>query len=149
MLRKKHITSWFFETWRTKAYYCDIFVVYSFPLTFIKFIQYWYSNIFIFSANCDYWRWGSGGRQESINAICILALNIINDKVVIISMILTRLWRWVLFDLKSVAGFLGAMVVVSYACHHWLRQNHLPRSSVQVWEPQYHHYNCLVVVFVF
>ena len=33
------------------------------------------------SANCDYWRWGSGGRQESINAICILALNIINDKV--------------------------------------------------------------------
>ena len=34
-----------------------------------------------FSASCDYWRWGSGGRQESINAICILALNIINDKV--------------------------------------------------------------------
>ena len=35
----------------------------------------------LFSASCDYWRWGSGGRQESINAICILALNIINDKV--------------------------------------------------------------------
>ena len=34
-----------------------------------------------FPASCDYWRWGSGGRQESINAICILALNIINDKV--------------------------------------------------------------------
>ena len=26
-------------------------------------------------------RWGSGGRQENINAICVLALNMINDKV--------------------------------------------------------------------
>ena len=32
-------------------------------------------------ASCNYWRWGSGGSQENINAICILALNIINDKV--------------------------------------------------------------------
>ena len=32
-------------------------------------------------ASCDYWRWGSGGRQENINAICVLALNMINDKV--------------------------------------------------------------------
>ena len=32
-------------------------------------------------ASCNYWRWGSGGRQENINAICILALNHINDKV--------------------------------------------------------------------
>merc|ERR1712223_1650941 len=41
-------------------------------------------------ASCDYWRWGSGGRQESINAICILALNIINDKVFLV------LWWWYL-----------------------------------------------------
>ena len=33
------------------------------------------------AAACDYYRWGSGGQQESINAICILSLNIINDKV--------------------------------------------------------------------
>ncbi len=32
-------------------------------------------------AACDYHRYGSGGAQENINAICILALNIINDKV--------------------------------------------------------------------
>ena len=32
-------------------------------------------------ASCDYWRFGAGGRQENINAICILNLNIINDKV--------------------------------------------------------------------
>ena len=32
-------------------------------------------------ASCDYWRWGQGGKQENINAICILALNHINDKV--------------------------------------------------------------------
>ena len=35
----------------------------------------------LFPASCNYWRWGSGGRQENINAICILALNHINDKV--------------------------------------------------------------------
>ena len=38
-------------------------------------------NISIVPASCNYWRWGSGGRQENINAICILALNHINDKV--------------------------------------------------------------------
>ena len=32
-------------------------------------------------AACDYHRFGSGGVQENVNAICILALNIINDKV--------------------------------------------------------------------
>ena len=43
------------------------------------------------SASCDYWRWGSGGRQENINAICILGLNHINDKVFLL------LWWWCLF----------------------------------------------------
>ena len=38
-------------------------------------------NTFPRIASCDYWRWGSGGRQENINAICILGLNHINDKV--------------------------------------------------------------------
>ena len=35
-----------------------------------------------FLASCDYWRYGAGGRQENINAICILNLNVINDKVI-------------------------------------------------------------------
>ena len=39
-----------------------------------------------FLAFCDYWRFGTGGHQENVNAICILALNIINDKVG---------WSWV------------------------------------------------------
>ena len=34
-------------------------------------------------AACDYHRFGSGGGTENVNAICILALNIINDKVYI------------------------------------------------------------------
>ena len=33
-------------------------------------------------AACDYHRFGSGGGTENVNAICILALNIINDKVI-------------------------------------------------------------------
>ena len=39
------------------------------------------SNEYFLPASCDYWRFGAGGRQENINAICILNLNIINDKV--------------------------------------------------------------------
>ena len=35
----------------------------------------------IIPAACSYWRWGGSGRQENINAICILGLNIVNDKV--------------------------------------------------------------------
>lgn len=55
-------------------------------------------NTFPRIASCDYWRWGSGGRQENINAICILALNMINDKVFLI------LWWW--FLLITVIGFI-------------------------------------------
>ena len=32
-------------------------------------------------AACHYYRYGSGGRQEMLDAICILGLNMINDKV--------------------------------------------------------------------
>jgi len=49
-------------------------------------------------AKCNYWRWGSGGQQENINAICILALNIINDKVFLV------LWWW--FVLISIIAFI-------------------------------------------
>ena len=39
-------------------------------------------------ASCDWHRFGSAGEQENINAICVLALNIINDKVFLI------IWWW-------------------------------------------------------
>ena len=58
-------------------------------------------------ASCDYWRWGSGGRQENINAICILGLNHINDKVlssninikliICLPQVFLLLWWWCLF----------------------------------------------------
>jgi len=32
-------------------------------------------------ASCDYHRYGPGGAEETKNAICILGLNMINDKV--------------------------------------------------------------------
>ena len=46
-------------------------------------------------AACDYYRYGSGGVQENVNALCILALNIINDKVFLI------LWFWMFFLIFS------------------------------------------------
>lgn len=46
---------------------------------------------FCTTASCDYWRWGAGGKQENINAICVLNLNMINDKVFMI------LWWWFFF----------------------------------------------------
>ncbi|XP_059095583.1 innexin inx2-like isoform X3 [Tigriopus californicus] len=42
-------------------------------------------------SSCNYYRYGTGGKQESINAICILALNIINDKVFLV------IWWWFVF----------------------------------------------------
>ena len=41
-------------------------------------------------ASCNYVRYGRGGGQERKAAICILSLNIINDKVFLV------LWWWFL-----------------------------------------------------
>jgi len=48
-------------------------------------------NTFPRIASCTYWRWGGGGHQENINAICILGLNIVNDKVFLV------IWWWYSF----------------------------------------------------
>lgn len=39
-------------------------------------------------ASCNYYRYGPAGGQEKVNALCILALNIINDKVFAV------IWIW-------------------------------------------------------
>ena len=49
---------------------------------FTKNIKIWaFTKKITIPAACSYWRWGGSGRQENINAICILGLNIVNDKV--------------------------------------------------------------------
>ena len=42
-------------------------------------------------AACDYHRFGPGGNAAGINALCILALNVINDKVFVL------IWWWLVF----------------------------------------------------
>ena len=39
-------------------------------------------------ASCTYYQYGAGGRQTALNALCILGLNIIIDKVYLV------LWFW-------------------------------------------------------
>lgn len=70
-------------------------------------------NTFPRIASCDYWRWGSGGRQENINAICILGLNHINDKVFLL------LWWWCLFI--SLVAFLRLVWRAAQTRSAWLR----------------------------
>jgi len=53
-------------------------------------------------ASCNYFRYGIGGGQENINAICILTLNVINDKIFYI------LWWW--FAALSVVSFYTALL---------------------------------------
>jgi len=58
-------------------------------------------EVFAKVASCNYVRYGRGGGQERKAAICILSLNIINDKVFV------ALWYWHAFLL--VVGFLRIM----------------------------------------
>lgn len=39
-------------------------------------------------ASCTYWKFGGGGRQTGLDALCILALNIVIDKIYLV------LWFW-------------------------------------------------------
>lgn len=75
----------------------------------VYFILIYYICHFL-PASCDYWRWGSGGRQENINAICILGLNHINDKVFLL------LWWWCLF-ITLVAFFRLVWRAAQTRCH--------------------------------
>ncbi|XP_040576862.1 innexin inx2-like [Lepeophtheirus salmonis] len=42
-------------------------------------------------SSCDYYRFGTGGENSKINVLCVLSLNVINDKVFLI------LWFWMFF----------------------------------------------------
>merc|ERR1719153_1524250 len=75
---------------RYLTYGWDVAVFYALPTEEKK--GPWVVNPFCHTfprvASCNYFRYGAGGDQEKINAICILALNIINDKVFALT------WWW-------------------------------------------------------
>jgi len=70
-------------------------------------------NTFPRIASCDYWRWGVGGQQENVNAICVLSLNMINDKVFLI------LWWW--FFVISIIGVVRLIYRLIQTQSPWVR----------------------------
>ena len=81
-------------------------------------------DILLPSASCNYWRWGSGGTQENINAICILALNVVNDKVNIAEhfIIWISVLVWALdeqdFHLKIQMNKIRQFIILDHPKHH-------------------------------
>jgi len=87
-----------FLQYRFIGYGIDVLSYYKMPEEEQKEHKNPMCNTFPRIASCDYWRWGPGGKQENINAICVLSLNMINDKAFLI------LWWW--FFLLSIVGLI-------------------------------------------
>ena len=58
-----------------------IIKIYSIPPEEMRMRQNPMCFVFPRIVSCNYHRFGTGGREENLNSICILALNIINEKV--------------------------------------------------------------------
>jgi len=75
------------------SYGFDVYQYYSLPPeeTTLEDIHNPMCEAFPRVASCTYYQYGTGGKQNSLNALCILALNIIIDKVYLI------IWFWYVF----------------------------------------------------
>ena len=77
---------------------------------------------FIFSvATCNYIRYGRGGGQEIKNAICVLGLNMINDKVLLFIIFLyphifNSLYLYILMHISPYPRF-SSYTHISGVCH--------------------------------
>ena len=79
----------------------------------------------LFPASCNYWRWGAGGQQENINAVCVLALNMINDKVDKF-----KLYKWSSSFISS--GVSDPLVVVFLHCPDWSHQTRIQDDTNKI-----------------
>jgi len=75
------------------TYGSDVYQYYSLPAeeTTLEDVHNPMCEAFPRVASCTYYQYGSGGRQNALNALCILALNIIIDKVYLV------IWFWYVF----------------------------------------------------
>ena len=99
---------------------------------------------FTISASCNYWRWGPGGVQENINAICVLALNMINDKVIQ----WCRWGGWNFVILLMILNMLATMVILVSMMPWWYGQ--YCKSILLNTNIQYNiHYNPYITILIF
>jgi len=75
------------------TYGSDVYQYYSLPAeeTTLEDVHNPMCEAFPRVASCTYYQYGAGGRQNALNALCILALNIIIDKVYLV------IWFWYIF----------------------------------------------------
>lgn len=79
-------------------------------------------------ASCDYVRFGAGGHQERKNALCILGLNMINDKIFLIiwywymTLVFIGLWR-LGFRIASIFSWRFRYLLIKWKVRRYFRKD--------------------------
>ena len=100
-------------------------------------------EIFPKIAACRYHRYGMGGQEDDRHAICILGLNMINDKV----FIATWIWHYFIIVIGSIRILTRSLQMVSKQIRYLLvrlRMNQYLKNNAHVKHIQHYILNCSI-----